>query len=621
MEKKTKFDKQDKFLEDILCLPMCSDIKVSPLGDKVAWTWSNIHEAKEVYVALTHEGTEPIRITENSENTYLVGWDPDNNSVVVKEDKCGDERYRLYRVLIDNPKEKQLLTDENPNYFIRGGDITKSRDWLVYGANVDSVSNKEIEATVIIRKDMKTGEKYTVAHPKRAGVEAPILSPCGRKALYIRKDKHPSGSQLYLVDIDNSIDKQIINTDDAHKVLNAVWLSDGEKVAFLLEMDDCKRIGVWSEKETVFWIVDDFEKRIERISPSKDKDKVIIKRIHDARAYYTLLDFTSFLEDPFPNFDGALEPITYLPNGKWLGKYEKSHHPSDIVVFSMDAEDEKDLLSITNVWKKTNIAVNEFIPAKSIEWRSSDGLRIQGWLYQSSIKPIGTIVYVHGGPTMHSGDTMNPLIQYLVKRGFNVLDPNYRGSTGFGQEFRDSIKKEGWGRMEQEDIRCGINYLKEIGVAEPGKIGITGGSYGGYSAWHAITHFSRDIVSAAAPMCGMTDLTLNYNKTRPDLRIYDEEMMGGTPESNPQKYYERSPINFMKNITGKLLIVHSVLDPNVHIDQWYLAKKLLEAHKINYEELLFEDEGHGIYKSKNRRILYKTLADFFEKTFTSSSSL
>src|ERR1700728_458309 len=118
MKKKRAFDEQDKFLEDILCLPMCSDIKVSPLGDKVAWTWSNIHESKEVYVASTYDGAEAIRITETLENTYLVGWDPDNNSVVVKEDKCGDERYRLYRVLIDNPKEKQLLTDENPNYFI-----------------------------------------------------------------------------------------------------------------------------------------------------------------------------------------------------------------------------------------------------------------------------------------------------------------------------------------------------------------------------------------------------------------------------------------------------------------------------------------------------------------------
>lgn len=606
---------KDEFLEDILHLPMCSDIKVSPLGDKVAWTWSHINESKEVYVASTYGGTEPIRLTETSGNTYLVGWDPDNSSVLVKEDKDGDERYRLYRISIDDLKEKQLLTDENPNYFIRGGNITKSGDWLVYGANIDITSNKEIEATVIIKKNIKTKKKYTIAHPKRAGVEAPILSPCGKKALYIRKDRHPSGSQLYLVNIDNHIDKEIINAGDVHKVLNANWLFDGKKVVFLIEMDDRKRIGVWSEQEIVLWVVDDYKKQIESISPSNDKDKIIIKRLIDARAYYTLFDFTFLQEEAFPNINGGLEPIACLPNGKWVGKYARSDYPSDIVVFSMDAEDEKDFLSLTHVWKKTNITRNELVPAKSIEWCSSDGLKIQGWLYQSRIKSIGTIIYVHGGPTAHSAEIMDPLIQYFVNRGFNVLDPNYRGSTGFGQAFRDAIKQDGWGGMEQEDIQCGITYLKEIGISEPGKIGITGVSYGGYSAWHAITHFQPNVVSAAAPICGMTDLTLDYNTTRPDLRLYVEEMMGGTPESNPQKYHERSPINFIKNIKGKLLIAHGIPDPNVHIEHSYLAKKMLQAYKIKYEELLFEDEGHGIHKNKNRKILYKTLADFFELAF------
>ena len=614
MEKKRVFE-QDSFLEDILCVPICSDIKVSPLGDKVAWTWSHINDTKEVYVVSTAGDAEPMRLTETLENTYLVGWDPDNTAVLVKEDKGGNERYRLYRVLIDT-KEKQLLTDENPNYFMRGGEITKDGVWLVYGANIDIASNKEIESTVIIKKNIETGKKYTIAHPERPGIEVPILSPCGKKALYIRKDRHPSGSQLYLVDIDNHIDKEIINAGDTHKVLTASWLFDGEKVAFLIEIDDYKRIGVWSEQGEIIWVLDDNKKQIENIFPSKYENKAIIKRLHDACAYYTLFDFTSLQEEPFPNINGGLEPIRYLSNGKWIGKYGKSDHPSDIVVFSMDAKEEKDLLSLTNVWKKTSITRNKLIAAESIEWYSSDKLRIQGWLYQSRIKPIGTVVYIHGGPTAHSSDILDPLIQYFVKRGFNVLDPNYRGSTGFGQVFRDAIKKDGWGGIEQEDIRCGIVYLKEMGISEPGKIGITGASYGGYSAWHAITHFPHNIVSAAAPICGMTDLILDYSTTRPDLRVYSEEMLGGTPDSNPTKYYERSPINFIKNIKGKLLMIHGTLDPNVHIEHFYLAKKMLNTHKVKYEELLFEDEGHGINKSKNRKIFYKTLADFFESAFS-----
>src|SRR5205807_8447062 len=101
------------------------------------------------------------------------------------------------------------------------------------------------------------------------------------------------------------------------------------------------------------------------------------------------------------------------------------------------------------------------------------------------------------------------------------------------------------------------------GIAEPGKVGITGTSYGGYSSWWAITHWPVEIVAAAAPICGMTDLVVDYDTTRPDLRPYSEEMMGGSPAQVPERYRERSPIHFVHQIGGHLLIVQGLRDPNV----------------------------------------------------------
>ena len=188
-------------------------------------------------------------------------------------------------------------------------------------------------------------------------------------------------------------------------------------------------------------------------------------------------------------------------------------------------------------------------------------MEIQGWLYRTPGEKLGTIVLVHGGPTSHAEDRFNAQIQYLASRGFDVLAPNYRGSTGFGLPFQESIKEDGWGGREQEDIRCGIEALIDANVAEPGRVGVTGTSYGGYSAWWAITHFEPELVAAAAPICGMTDLALDYYATRPDLRPYSEEMMGGSPEDVPDRYRERSPINFVKNIKGELLIVQGSEGP------------------------------------------------------------
>jgi dipeptidyl aminopeptidase/acylaminoacyl peptidase len=110
----------------------------------------------------------------------------------------------------------------------------------------------------------------------------------------------------------------------------------------------------------------------------------------------------------------------------------------------------------------------------------------------------------------------------------------------------------------------------------------------------------------------MTDLVVDYETTRPDLRPYSEQMLGGTPEQIPEIYYERSPINFVKNIKGKLLVVQGVNDPNVTPKNVEEIQKKLKEHKIDFEEYIFEDEGHGIIKTKNQKILYEMIADFFE---------
>jgi dipeptidyl aminopeptidase/acylaminoacyl peptidase len=144
---------------------------------------------------------------------------------------------------------------------------------------------------------------------------------------------------------------------------------------------------------------------------------------------------------------------------------------------------------------------------------------------------------------------------------------------------------------------------------------VTGTSYGGYSSWCAITRWPTDIVAAAAPVCGMTDLVVDYQTTRPDLRPYSEEMLGGSPEQIPQKYYERSPINFVHNIKGKLLIVQGGRDPNVTPENVRAVRAALERAGIPYELLVFEDEGHGISRPANQKTLYLRLVEFFSGAF------
>jgi len=116
----------------------------------------------------------------------------------------------------------------------------------------------------------------------------------------------------------------------------------------------------------------------------------------------------------------------------------------------------------------------------------------------------------------------------------------------------------------------------------------------------------------------MTDLVVDYETTRPDLRPYSEKMLGGSPAQLPARYRERSPIHYVDRIKGRLLIVQGMRDPNVTPENLEAVRRALDSASIAHDVLTFEDEGHGIRKQANRRLLYRRLADFFAAAFADS---
>jgi dipeptidyl aminopeptidase/acylaminoacyl peptidase len=568
----------DRYLEVLLSVPVLFGPQVSPDGSWVAWSWSRLGPAADLFAAPTDGSSPPIRLTETVDDTLVVSWTPDGRAIVVAQDRDGDERARLFLVRLANPGSLEPLTEETPNYYVRGGQVHRDGRWLVYGANLDAESGQEIEETWIYRHNLESGERRVLARPERGNYHAPQLSIPGDTILYHRNDLDPAGLQVWLVDIEGRNDREILNFGPRIKAYGS-WFPDGRRILFLVEAGSYRRL-------------------VER-----------------ARVRTTLLDAESGAEKRPPAVAGSMIPLAPANGGRWIGLHYSARHPVDIVRFD-PAENGKTPASLTGLWDRVPLDPQNLTLAEDFSWRSVDGLEVQGWLHRAPGHSIGTILLIHGGPTSHAEDRFNAQIQYLVSRGFDVLTPNYRGSTGFGLEFQEAIKEDGWGGREQEDIICGIEALIRAGVAEPGRIGVTGASYGGYSAWWAITHYPPDLVAAAAPVCGMTDLVVDYYATRPDLRPYSEEMMGGSPEEVPERYHERSPINFVRNIRGRVLIVQGLQDPNVTPDNVHAVTRALDELDIPYELLTFEDEGHGIARPRNLKILYPRLADFFETAFS-----
>jgi dipeptidyl aminopeptidase/acylaminoacyl peptidase len=607
---------RDLRLEALLSVPALFGPCVSPDGKWVAWSWSRLGPAADVFGAPTDGSQAPLRLTETMEgDTMVVSWTSDSAAVLVSQDNDGDERVRLFLVRLADPGVMEPLTAARPNHYLRGGQMHKDGRWLIYAANLDAESGEEIETDRLYKHDLQTDERLVLARPEKGSIPWPELNHQGTHVLYSRNDLHPAGQQVWLVDIDGHKDREILNFGPRIKV-TASWFPDGRRVLFVAEAESYRRLGIWSmDEESVRWILDDPARNIEYSFVPPNGGPVVVVGIEQAGVRASLLDVHRGTETWLQHARGNLIPLAQSDD-HWICTYYDALHPVDLVRY--DAEDGEPA-NFTGLPGRTSKGAERLVAAEDFRWRSVDGIEIQGWLYRTPGEKLGTIVLVHGGPTSHAEDRFNAQIQYLASRGFDVLTPNYRGSTGFGLPFQESIKQDGWGGREQEDIRCGIEALIDANVVEPGRIGVTGTSYGGYSAWWAITHFEPEIVAAAAPICGMTDLALDYYATRPDLRPYSEEMMSGSPEDVPDRYRERSPINFVKNIKGDLLIVQGSKDPNVTPDNVHAVTKALQEHGIRYELITFEDEGHGITRPKNLRVLYPRLAAFFLKAFQAPS--
>jgi dipeptidyl aminopeptidase/acylaminoacyl peptidase len=614
----------ETYLAQLLSLPAVDHALLSPDGRWVAFNWYRIHANMDVFLVPTDGSAPPVALTHTPEFTELESWTSDSRAVIVSEDHDRDEHSRLFRVDIERPGMMQPLTEDRPPYFIRSGYLSPDGGSLCYGANYDFASQQVLEPTWVYRHDLASGQRTALARPAKPAYMAFELNKAGTHLLYTRQDRHPAGRQVHLVDVEGKSDREILNFGDNIKAI-ARWFPPRQEtgqdenilvIAETPELTPYTRLGIYHwPTESMRWILDDPSRSIDGAWVSPD-GMVIVNQVEQSCRRPTWIDPDTGIESAFPRLPGNLLPLGRAVDGAWIAVYSSATQPAELMRFT-NLESPVDLQSLTRVWEHTSLTPKLLTPAENLTWLSNDGPQIQGWLYRATPNPRRAVIMIHGGPTWHAEDEIKPVIQYLAWQGFNVLDVNYRGSTGFGLAYRDAIKVDGWGGREQEDITSGAQALIDLGLAEPGKVGVFGTSYGGYSSWCQITRHSPHPIAAAAPICGMTDLVIDYETTRPDLRPYSEEMIGGSPAQNPQRYFERSPIHFVENIRGKLLIVQGAVDPNVTPENVRQVIARLEACKIPYELLVFDDEGHGILKPANQQILFSRLAVFFSAALSS----
>ena len=350
------------FLADLFSLPLLNMIAASRDGKYLAFNWRNVHPNTDVFYVPTDGSKDPIALTKTSETTLCKTFFPKSKSLLVAEDKSGNERYQLLRVNLDEPGKLFALTRENPSYFLRGGDIHPNERWLIYGANYSFEDEKEIEPTHIFRHDLVADEILCLARPTKATWLEPKLSKNGKYILYNRKELHPKGHQIWLVNIEGEDDREILNFGSKARVY-ADWLLDSTRILFRTDMKNGTRqqhysIGIYNIfSEEIAWIIDDPSRNVENFAVPKVGNHIVIKEYEKARIKHSIINLSDMHGFLLPRIKGNLAPIIPFKNRIWVGAFYSSRQPADIVQFNLDDIRIEDFKSITNVWTKTKILI------------------------------------------------------------------------------------------------------------------------------------------------------------------------------------------------------------------------------------------------------------------------
>jgi dipeptidyl aminopeptidase/acylaminoacyl peptidase len=257
-------------------------------------------------------------------------------------------------------------------------------------------------------------------------------------------------------------------------------------------------------------------------------------------------------------------------------------------------------------------------PMKSIRYKSSDGLEIPAYLTLPKgvpAKGLPTLVIPHGGPWARDVWGFNGMAQFFANRGYAVLAPNFRGSTGYGKKFLNAGNGE-WGRKMQDDVTWGVKYLIADGTADPKRIGILGGSYGGYATLAGVA-FTPDLYRAAVDIVGPSNLITLLDAIPPYWEsgrkvMYARMADPGTPEGKAWMQ-ERSPLNSANQIKTPLLVVQGANDPRVNRREAEQLVVALRDRGFPVQYMLAPDEGHGFARPVNNMAMFMAAEKFLAK--------
>lgn len=594
--------------EELAGLPTFYMPNLSYDKKKLAFYWDKTGRM-ELYVMDAEPGAEPRQVSDGQMPRDMRAgfcWMRDGSAIIYAKDHEGDEQHNLWRIDIESGEAEQLTsTPYAQEYPVEVGPDNRT---LLIATDKDDQMNLyafDLEAHTYTRLT-------AYASPTRGAV----WSPDGSQIAYATNETADLKNQdVYVMSADGALKRRILRMKVGSEDSVTDWSADGRYLAVTSDFRGKEGAGVYDlQTDEVHWFSPEDRTQLSgKFSP--DSRLLLGMESRDAAMNTIIYVVESGEQVPVELPPGMSYGADWIENNRFMVRLETDTRRAELRDYEIDKGESETLLEA----EYGSIDPALFVSHEYVWYESSDGLKIPAILYRprdvDPDKKYPALVEVHGGPTGQFFRNFDPFAQFLANRGYVVIQPNPRGSTGYGVEFRDMAIKD-WGGGDLEDIAAAAEYLRGLPEVDPDRIGVWGGSYGGYMTYIAVTK-KPDLWKAGVAWMGITDLHTLYEDSMEHFKYYLREQMGD-PEADADLWCDRSALNFAEQMSAKLLIVHGLNDPRCPIEQARIFRdRLIELGKVegeDFEYVELADEGHGSQGIEQKTRMYKLLAEFFDST-------
>ena len=601
--------------------PEISGAQLSPDGRYISFL-KPYKDSRNVWVKRTSDPYSAAKLITNDTKRPVTNysWSRDGKYILFVQDQLGDENFNVYAV---DPGASPATGQEVPA--ARNLTPAKGVTAAIYSVPKNDpdimyvgLNDRDKSWHDLYRVRISTGER-TLMRQNTERVATWVFDNAGALRLAVRTtDKgdteilrvDPTAfTQVYSCNVfetcgpvrfskDNS--KVYMETNKGNTDLTRLVLFDpATKTEVVVESDPLNRVdfgsATFSDLTDELVATSYLDDRIRNYWKDKEWEK----------------DF-KFLESKLPGKD--LSPASSTNDERqWLFVARADREPAERYLFDRNT---RQLTFQYRVFDK--LPRESLAPVKSISYPSSDGLVIPAYLTLPvgvAAKNLPLVVYPHGGPWGRDAWGYDAIAQFLANRGYAVLQPNFRASTGYGKKFLNAGNHE-WGQKMQDDLTYGVRYLVSQGTVDPKRVGIMGGSYGGYATLAGLA-FTPDVYAAGVSIVGPSNLITLLNSIPPyweALRITMYERMANPDTPAGRALLEKqSPLNSAAKIKAPLLVVQGANDPRVNRAESEQIVIALRDRGFPVEYILAPDEGHGFQRPINNLVLFTSAEKFLAK--------